>query len=79
MSPQEEMEIQALVDGLDPVDWVQMRLTAVLSPAERVLTAMRARSFAVSALRGTLSQRFPELTTSELNMKVLSYLTSVNM
>ncbi len=72
-------EIKKIIDGLDPVDWVQMRLTANLTPADRVLAGVRAQSFVKSALRGTLSLRFPEMTLSELNMKVLSYLTPVRI
>jgi hypothetical protein len=68
-----------IVRGIDPVDWVQMRLLASLTPAERVLAGMRAQAFAMAALRGTFRRRFPELSLSELNMKVLSYLTPVRM
>ena len=79
MTDMEYSEIKKIVDGLDPVDWVQMRLSANLSPADRVLAGVRAQSFVKSALRGTFSLRFPEMTLSELNMKVLSYLTPVRM
>ncbi len=74
---QDDQEIRALVDGLDGADWVQMRLTARLSPAERILAGMRAQAFAMAMLRGTFRSRFPELTQSELNMKVLAYLTPI--
>ena len=72
-------DIVEIVRGLDPADWTQLRLTASLSPAERVLAGMRAQAFAMAALRGTFRKRFPELTQSELNMKVLAYLTPVRM
>ncbi len=68
-----------IVRGIEPVDWVQMRLLARLTPAERVLAGMRAQTFAMAALRGTFRRRFPDLSLSELNMKVLSYLTPVRM
>jgi hypothetical protein len=71
--------IREIVQHLDPVDWTQMRLLAALSPAERVLAGMRAQSFAMAALRGTFRKRFPELSLSELNMKVLAYLTPVRI
>lgn len=77
--PTPESDIDAIVRGLDAVDWVQMQLTARLSPADRVLAGMRAQAFAMAALRGTFSRRFPELSLSELNMKVLSYLTPVRL
>ncbi|MGC9348410.1 MAG: hypothetical protein ACP5JG_09760 [Anaerolineae bacterium] len=72
-------EIEALVAGLDPVDWVQLKLTASLSPGQRILAGMQAQAFAMAALRGTFRRRFPELSRSELNMKVLAYLTPVRM
>ena len=71
--------IAELVRGLDPIDWVQMRLTAQLATTQRFLTGMDAQRFAMSMLRGTFARRFPELTQPELNMKVLSYLTPVRM
>jgi hypothetical protein len=71
--------IVRIVQNLDPVDWTQLRLLANLTPAERVLAGMRAQSFAMAALRGTFRKRFPDLSLSELNMKVLSYLTPVRM
>ena len=71
--------LDELVRGLDPIDWVQLQLLARLSPAERVLAGMRAQAFAMAALRGTFQRRFPDLSRSELNMRVLSYLTPVRM
>jgi len=79
MSKEDRTAIQKIVDGLDPIDWTQMELTAKLSPADRVLAGMRATAFVKSALRGTFARRFPELSLSELNMKVLIYLTPVRM
>jgi len=78
-SPFTPDSIDELVRGLDPVDWVQLRLLARLSPAERVLAGMRAQAFARAALRGALRRRFPHLSRSELNMKVLAYFTPVRM
>lgn len=69
--------IEALVASLDPVDWIQLQLTAQLSPGQRILTGLQAQAFAAASLRGTLRRRFPELSQSELNMKVLAYLTPV--
>ncbi len=68
-----------IVRGLDPIDWTQLRLLARLSPADRMLAALRAAEFAKAAFRGTLALRFPELSQSELNMKVLAHFTSVRM
>jgi hypothetical protein len=72
-------EIEAFVQSLDPVDWVQLELTASLSPGQRILAGLQAQAFAMASLRGTFRRRFPELSQSELNMKVLAYLTPVRM
>lgn len=61
--------------SFDPIDWQQLELLAHRTPAQRVLLGMQAQAFARAALRGTLRRRFPELSQSELNMKVLAYLT----
>jgi hypothetical protein len=74
-----DSEIAALVQGLDPIDWVQLQLTAKLSPGQRILAGMQAQSFAMASLRGTWRRKFPELDQKELNMRVLAYLTSVRM
>jgi len=76
---QDDNAIKELVAGLDAADWVQLRLTARLSPAERILAGLRAQAFAMAVLRGTFQTRFPELSQSELNMKVLAYLTPVRL
>ena len=61
--------------SFDPIDWQQLELLASLTPAQRVLLGMQAQAFARAALRGTLRRRFPELSQSELNMKVLAHFT----
>ena len=71
--------IAEIVRGLDPVDWAQLRLTASLSPADRVLRGMRAQAFAMAAYRGALARRFAELSLAELNMKTLAHFTPVRM
>jgi len=72
-------EISAIVQGLDPVDWVQVELLAKMPPAKRIIPALQAQEFSMSALRGTFRKRFPELSLAEINMKVLSYLTQIRM
>jgi hypothetical protein len=71
--------IEELARGLDPVDWVQLELLARLSPVERVLVGMRAQDFARAVVRGAFQRRFPHLSRSELNMKVLAHFTPVRM
>ena len=61
--------------SFDPIDWQQLELLARLTPAQRILLGMQAQAFARAALRGTLRRRFPKLSQSDLNMKVLAYFT----
>jgi hypothetical protein len=75
----EDMTVEELVASLDPPDWVQLRLTASLSPADRTMAAMHAQDFAMSIARGAFSLRFPELTLSELNIKVLAHFTPIRI
>ena len=72
-------DIEALVEGLDPVDWIQLKLTANLSPGQRILAGMQARAFAMANLRGAFRRKFPALSQAEINMKVLAYLTPVKL
>jgi hypothetical protein len=62
---------------LDPVDWQQLELLARLTPAHRLLAMMAASEFALAGLRGAFRKRFPELSQSELNMRVLAYVTPI--
>ena len=63
--------------AFDPVDWEQLELLARLTPAERALAMVRAQAFVMAGLRGTFARRFPELSQSEINMKVLAYCTPI--
>jgi hypothetical protein len=72
-------EISAIVDGFEPVDWVQLKLIAKLPPARRIIAPMLAQEFSMAALRGTFRKKFPDLSIFEINMKVLAYLTPVRM
>ena len=72
-------EISAIVDGFDPIDWVQMKLLAKMPFEKRLIPGLNAQEFAMSALRGTFQKKFPELTMPEINMKVLAYLTPLRM
>ncbi len=72
-------EIAEIVRGLGPVDWVQVKLLAALPSERRIIPALQAQEFSMAGLRGTFWERFPGLTLSEINMKVLAYLTPVRM
>lgn len=75
----DDAAIAEIVRGLPPVDWVQVKLIANLSPGRRIVPGLRAQAFAMAALRGTLSRRFPHLSPSQLNMKVLAHFTPIRM
>jgi hypothetical protein len=72
-------EISSIVQGLDPMDWTQIELLAKLPPAKRIIPGLQAQEFSMAALRGTFRNRYANLTLSEINMKVLAYLTPVRM
>jgi hypothetical protein len=77
--PLSSEQISVIVDGFDPIDWVQVELLAKLPFEKRLLPGLRAQEFSMAALRGTFRQKFPELSMPEINMKVLAYLTPVRM
>lgn len=72
-------EIAEIVSGLDPIDWVQLRLIAQLPPEEQIMAGMRAAEFARAIVRGALMERFPNETRSQINMRVLRHFTTVRM
>jgi len=55
----------------DPVDNHFMRVRGQLSPGERLQAMLAAREWVVSAMRGRLAQRYPDLSPEEINLKVL--------
>jgi hypothetical protein len=57
--------------GFDPIDLMQMRLLLQLPPHRRVRLMLEARELAVGLIRGRLRQRYPDLSSSELGLKVL--------
>jgi hypothetical protein len=72
-------EISAIVDGFDPIDWVQMELLAKMPPGQRYLVSLRETEMIRAALRNKLMEDFPELSKSEINMKILRSFKSVRM
>jgi hypothetical protein len=55
-------------------DREQVRLLASLPPHKRVRVMLEARELAVGLMRGRLRRRFPQLSTSQLNLKLLEEL-----
>ncbi|NUQ86269.1 MAG: hypothetical protein HUU11_16310 [Anaerolineales bacterium] len=72
-------DIKKIVNGFDPIDWVQLDLLAKMPPEKRLIPGLNAQEFSMAALRGTFYRKFPMLSLSEINMKVLTYLTPVRM
>ncbi|MCC6260985.1 MAG: hypothetical protein IT311_08990 [Anaerolineales bacterium] len=72
-------DISKVVDGFAPIDWVQLKLIANMPLENRLIPNLNAQEFAMAALRGTFRNKFPELSISEINMKVLGYLTPLRM
>jgi hypothetical protein len=68
-------EISAIVDGLNPIDWAQMELLAKMPPGKRIYPSLRASTMIRAGLRTAFKRKFPNLSRSEVNMKVLEYLT----
>jgi phage terminase Nu1 subunit (DNA packaging protein) len=55
----------------DPVDLEQIRLLGRLSPGGRIRLMLDARELAVGLIRGRLRRQYPDLSTRDLNLKVL--------
>ena len=68
-------EISAIVDGLNPIDWVQMELLAKMPPGKRMYPSLQASAMLRAGLRTAFKRKFPKLLLPEINMKVLEYLT----
>jgi hypothetical protein len=72
-------EISAIVDGLDPIDWVQLEVLAKLPPGQRYLFSLRETEMMRTDLRNKFEEDFPELSLPEINMKVLCSFTPLRM
>lgn len=68
-------EISAIVGGFDPIDRVQMELLAKLPPGKRIIPMLQATEMVRAGLRAAFQKKFPELSKSEINMKILDYMT----
>lgn len=67
-------EISAIVDGLNPIDHAQMELLAKMPPGKRFYPSLRASAMIRAGLRTAFKRKFPNLSPSEINMKILDYL-----
>jgi hypothetical protein len=68
-------EISAIVDGFDPIDVTQMELLAKMPPGKRIIPMLQATEMVRAGLRTAFKRKFPELSRSEINMKILDYMT----
>ncbi len=68
-------EISAIVDRFDPIDRLQMELISKLAPGKRIVPMLQATEMVRSGLRAAFSRKFPELSSREVNMKILEYMT----
>lgn len=68
-------EISKIVDGLNPIDWVQMELLAKMPPGKRMYPSLHASAMIRAGLRTAFKRKFPNLSLAEINMKILDYLT----
>jgi hypothetical protein len=71
-------EISAIVDGFDPIDWVQVKLIANLPPGKRIIPMLQATEMVRAGLRAAFMKKFPELSRGEINMKILEYMTDMD-
>ena len=74
-----QIDTTAIVRGLDPADWVQIKLLRNLPPEKRIIPAMRAQAFAMSTFRLVLEERYPNLSREEISLKLLEHFTTVRM
>jgi hypothetical protein len=72
-------EISAIVDGFEPIDVEEMEIIARLTPRQRIHRMLEKAEAVRTDLRNKLIEDFPELSMSEINMKVLRSLTPVRM
>lgn len=67
-------EISAIVEGLNPIDRAQMELMAKMRPGKRIYPSLHASAMIRAGLRTAFRRKYPDLSPSEINMKILDYL-----
>ena len=70
-------EISAIVDGFEPIDRMQMELLAKMPPGQRIAPMINATLMVRAGLRSAFMKKFPALSRSEINMKILEYMTPI--
>jgi len=79
MTEIDHAEIKKIVAGLDPPDWVQIKLLTNLPPEKRIIPGLRAQSLAMATFRLVLEEHYPNLSHEEISMKLLKHFTTVRM
>jgi hypothetical protein len=67
-----------LSNHFDPVDWEGVQRWANLSVGMRIQTLLDARALALGLMRGRLRQRYPNLSTAEINSKMIEDLDQLD-
>lgn len=67
-------EISAIVDGINPIDWVQMEIMAKMPVGKRMYPSLQASEMIRAGLRTAFIRKYPNLSLPEINMKILEYL-----
>ena len=67
-------EISKIVNGINPIDWLQMELLAKMPPGKRIYPSLQASAMIRAGLQTAFKRKFPNLSPSEINMKILDYL-----
>lgn len=62
----------------DPVDWDDVRQWASLSAGMRIQTLLDARALALGLVRGRLRRTFPQLSTAEINAKLMEEIQTID-
>ena len=60
------------------VDLVQLRLLANIPAPKRIRVMLDARELAVGMMRGRLRKEFPNLSSKQLNLKLLEEISHTN-
>ncbi len=81
LSSEEEISalVNRIVDEFEPIDWEEIETLEKMPPGERHLVSLRKTEAIRSDLRNKFRKDFPELSLSEVNMKVLRSLTPVKI
>ena len=71
-------DISKIMDGFDPIDWVQVKLITNLPPGKRIIPMLQATEMVRAGLRAAFTKKFQKLSRFEINMKILNYMTDMD-